>query len=273
MSRRGRYKRRNVRADLLGIAMCLFVVLSIGFAFVTKGSVDKQARAFHKDTACGKNGSTSVTALIIDNTDNLSEIQKASLRSKLKAIVERVPKHGKLDIYPIKDTSTGVVPAGFSRCNPGRGRDVNEMTGNPERVEKRWVENFERPAWEAIESYLRPSAAKNSPLMETVQSVAISSFGDDILAPDAQKTLFVVSDMLQNSHGLNLYKGLPSVRDFVATEYFQSVAADLSGVSVEVFFLNRDTSVQRNDRAIAEFWNDVFAKQRSSDYHITRISG
>lgn len=273
MRRRDRYRSRKVRADLLGIALCAFVVLSMGFAVVTKGAIDKQAKSFNKDTACGKHGSSSVTAIIIDNTDNLSEIQKASLRSKLKAVVERVPIHGKLDIYPIRETTSGTVQAGFSRCNPGRGSDVNEVTGNPERVEKRWHETFEGPAWESVEMYLKPAQVKNSPLMETIQSVAISSFGEDVVTPGANKTLYVVSDMLQNSGGLNLYKGLPRQQDFFASEYFQSVAADLSGVNVEVLFLNRDSNAQRNDRVIAEFWNDIFAKQRSSDYRITRIAG
>lgn len=273
MPRRDRHGRKRIGADLLGIVLCLFVVLSMGTAVFFKSTVDKQSKAFNKDTACSKTGSTSVTAIIIDNTDNLSEIQKASLRSKLKAVIERVPKHGKLDIYPVGATTSSIVSAGFSRCNPGRGSDTNEITGNPERVEKRWSETFAGPAWEAIEIFFKPTQVSNSPLMETIQSVAISSFGEDIATSGSHKTLFVVSDMLQHSGGLSIYKGLPRQQDLFASEFFQSVAADLSGVHIEVFFLNRSNAAQKNDRAIAEFWNDIFAKQRSSDYRLTRISG
>jgi hypothetical protein len=273
MRRRDKYKRQKVRNDIIGIALMGIVLCGMGVAVVAKTTLDKESKSFNRSDACDKRGNASVTALVIDNTDDLSEIQKASLRSKLKAIVDKVPQHGKLDIYPIKDTVSGTVQPGFSRCSPGRGRDVSEVTGNPERVEKRWRENFEKPAWDAIEEYLSPSKAKTSPLMETVQSVAISSFGEDVTIPGAEKTLYVVSDMLQNNGALNLYKGLPPAGEFFNSEYFQGAAADLSGVNIEIFFLNRDTSAQRNDRAIAEFWNQVFAKERSADYRITRISG
>ncbi len=273
MRRRDKYRRQKTRNDIIGVALIGLVLCGMGIAVVAKTSLDKEAKAINRSDSCDKRGNASVTAIVIDNTDDLSEIQKASLRSKLKAIVEKVPAHGKLDIYPIRDTVSGIVQPGFSRCSPGRGRDVSEVTGNPERVEKRWHESFQKPAWDAIEEYLHPSKAKTSPLMETVQSVAISSFGEDVTIPGAEKTLYVISDMLQNNGGLNLYKGLPAANDFFNSEYFQGVSADLSGVNIEVFFLNRNSTAQRNDRAIAEFWNQVFAKERSADYRITRISG
>ena len=152
-------------------------------------------------TLCPAGGPTGVAAVLIDTTDTLSPVQRLDVLNKLRGLREELPRGWLVAIYPVKSTPEQPPRASLSLCNPGRGEGLGQLTSNPALVEKRWREAFDTPLQDLLGGLVAAGQGTSSPIMETIQSVAVAEFGD----PDKKtlpKRLVLVSDMLQYSQKL-----------------------------------------------------------------------
>jgi hypothetical protein len=226
-----------------------------------------------KTTHCPAGDIESVTAVLIDNTDSLTPIQKASLRTQLTKVVEDVPKGGRLDIYSVQSTQNGTIKPTFTMCSPGRASDASELTGNPKKIEKRWKDEFKGPALRSIDGMLDVSARDESPLLESIQSVSLTSFRDSTVSDSADRRMVIASDMIEYSKGLNMYKGVPSSDEFLKGEFFRRVKCDLKDVKIETLLLRRVTAAQVQSSSLVLFWRDVFFAQDGLPDRFYQITG
>ncbi len=265
MRRIDRYERQKHLKNIIGcVLMALFVFGGV-VVFLRKKQVDSRAAGLDKDNFCPRVGILSVTALVIDNTDALSPIQKASLRGQLEGVVNSVSQNGRLDIYVVESSRNGLLKPLFSMCSPGRKEEVSEWTSNPERVGKRWRDKFYDPAIAKIEASLDLTKRDSSPIMETIQSVSISSFQDNRMSDSAQRRLVIASDMIEYGPDLNLYKGVPPVREFVKSENFRKLRGDLRRVQVSIMLFRRETAAHIQREEFIEFWAAVLTQQGAQD--------
>jgi hypothetical protein len=266
-------RRSDHFTTLVGILLIL-VVLIVGGAIIYYSRSEKAAlAALDAKTGCPKTGIESVTAVLIDNTDSLTQIQKASLRNEITAVVNRVPKGGRLDIYSVQSTQDGTIKPSFLRCSPGKGENASEITENPRKIERKWKEEFNDGAWNAIDGLLEITARDESPLLESMQSISLTSFRDPSVSESAERRLVIASDMIEFSKGLNMYKGVPASEEFLKGEVFRRVKCDLRGVKVDTLLLRRVTAAQAQSGSLVLFWRDVFFAQKALPDRFYQITG
>lgn len=223
-------------------------------------------------TLCPAGGPAGVAAVLVDTTDALSPVQRVDVLNKLRGLREELPRGWLVAIYPVKPTPEQPPRPSLSLCNPGRGEGLSQLTSNPALVEKRWREAFDTPLQDLLGSLIVDGQEKSSPIMETIQSVAVAEFGD----PDKKalpKRLVLVSDMLQYSPRFSQYSGTKTFGEFAKTDAYRSLRSDLRDVDVEILYIGRPNQERRQNADHIEFWTNFFADEGASVSRIVRIFG
>lgn len=273
MKRSDKYERQRTIKTILGSFVITGLLLVAAAVFLLKRQVDSRSAQVDKDSFCPKDGITAVTALIVDSTDALSAVQKASLRVELEKAVNAVARYGRLDIYAVESSQRGLPKPLFSMCSPGRREEASPWTSNPERVERRWRDRFYSPALSRIDACFEQARRESSPIMETIQSVSISSFRNGLVSDNAHRQLVLASDMIEFSPDLNMYRGVPSIHDFFNGESFRKLRGDLRGVDVSILLFRRATAAQIQRQNFIDFWAALLVQQGAIDVRSKPIVG
>jgi hypothetical protein len=261
ISARKRYVTTD-KNDYLGIILIVIVVLigiGIGLFYFTLKS---NTVVLDKRTFCPVNGPISVTALLIDATDSLSFQQKKALSDEFQLLRESIPVYGRLDLYFIESNSVSPLKPIVSICNPGRGSQINPIIGNPIQVERSWKEGFEQPLESQLTLLLNKSPANESPILESVQSVVLTSFSDPVIR-DKPRKLIVVSDLMQHSSSVSLYGKSTDANIFTQDKTFSKLKSDLREIDINIWMLVRDNTLKRD--VLASFWGGVFSEQGANN--------
>ena len=88
---------------------------------------------------------------------------------------------------------------------------------------------------------LTTPASDESPIFESIQSIAVRAFG---ALPESNKDrrLVIASDMLQNTPEYSQYHGIGSFEEFKRSQYYRRVRADLRGVEVELYYFAEESA-------------------------------
>lgn len=160
------------------------------------------------DTLCRKTGPIGHTLILVDKSDPWSEVQAGRLKKLVKSVGEALPADRMLSIYVFNDSFEPGFPPLIALCNPGR--TASELIGNPRRDYLKWVEKFGRPLDEALVALVQPAKGNQSPIVEALGDV-MSRRENRVESGD--RTLLVVSDMLQNSPQFTVFGNAPGARD------------------------------------------------------------
>lgn len=255
-----REKRKN-----LGLAFG-FIGISIIVGIVWVSVAQNLARReVDLTTGCPKDKYESVTAVLIDLTDPISPVQSAALRNALLKIKAEVPKFGRLEIYPLKSVATSAIEPIFMGCSPGTGRDVDSsFYGNPELADRRWKRLFGDKVDLVVTEVQKISPQVISPVLEGIQSVAVTAFGTPLASLASEKRLVIISDMIHHTKDFSMYQGAPSFDTFRETQYYPKVKQSLRGASVDVFLIVRETRRNVQKPPLYKFW--VEAIQASNGF-------
>jgi len=139
-------------------------------------------------------------------------------------------------------------------------------------VEKKWKNNFSQKIDEIFDSMLHGNDADVSPIMESIQSVAISAFGDHRVE-GIPKKLIVVSDMLQNTSGFSHYQKRLDYILFKKSPYYIKVRPKLNEAKVEIFYLRRRGSATIQGKRHSEFWQKYFSDNNGNLILVESIEG
>jgi len=213
-------------------------------------------------TNCRTDKWPSVTAVLLDVTDPLTPIQAAAVSRALIDIGDAIPKHGRLEIYPLQPVRQTVIAPLFAGCSPGKGTDMpktitgepNNITENPDLADRDWKRLFGDKIDAVIGSTATLPPANESPLLEGIQSVALTAFGDALSQASPNKTLIVVSDMIHHTGELSMYGGAPPFEAFAKTPYWARVHPSLERVELKVLLLVRDTRRNVQQPPLLDFW-------------------
>jgi hypothetical protein len=247
----------------VGVALAL-----VATAFVT---VSASNRALDDETLCPTKPST-ITVLLVDVTDPLTTAQRQDFQNQLIRLRNSIPRYGKLIVAKVDLASDKLLQPVISRCNPGTAEDVNEWAGNPRGVQEMHDEKFVKPLDEAFTGLAQASGANQSPIFESVQSVALT----ELLTPDAvdlPRRLFLVSDLIQNTDAISFYAGLPEPTAFVASPAFRRTRADLRDIEVEIWMLERSDAPKTQPRALVDLWERAVIEQGGSVGRVYNVSG
>lgn len=253
-------QRRNNRnsknsKDIKGIILIGIVIFLVSglllVMFIQKQSLVK----IDKNSHCPLEGPSSLTAVIIDATDNINLQQKQAIINEFNIIMDDIPKYGRLDLYLIQGISTSLLRPTVSVCNPGDGQDIDVYVGNKRKVQKVWQEAFVNPLESALNNLINMPSSSESPILETIQSVALTSLSEKSLR-DKKRVLILVSDLMQHTKKLSFFKNQNS------TDKVDELKADLSGVDVKIWQLQRFNAVNQNQ--LIDKWQKIFASQEAN---------
>jgi hypothetical protein len=253
----GRAPRRRSRAPgdlrkhLLGGVLTVLAlgVLAAGayvYATVARPPVLDQS------SLCPVDGPHSVTVVLLDSTDEIPDIAKREVRTVLVDLAEAMPAYQLLEIRLLDPN----LPGGrsiFAKCNPGDGSGLSEYTANPRLAKERWLDGFRQPLDQALDSGFRPAPGKVSPIMATIQRIAVDRFTGRN-AEAVPKSLVVISDMLEHEPDYSQYTGDLSYERFKSSRAYKKVQTDLHGADVLIYYIQRTTGRPVNSVDHIRFW-------------------
>lgn len=259
----------NVTGSLLLLVAALLLLSFIGLFFWKQS----QLRPLDEITQCDvKKGPDSVTVLLVDVTDPMTLPQRQDFYNQLERLRNSIPRYGKLAIFKVDATSERLLQPIIERCNPGRGDDTNEYTGNPAKLEKNWEEKFEQPLQEAFESLATASGANRSPILESIQSINLTELSTSAL-DEKPRRIILASDLLQNTNRISFYGQLPNAEDLAESDQFRMLRTDLRGVDLELWMIQRPDAQQSQPRALIYLWESLIETQGGTVTRRYNVSG
>lgn len=224
---------------------------------------------------CPVNGPQGITVVLVDTSDDLPETTRREVLGQLDDMITTLPPFYKLDIR-VLDTTGARGRSLFSKCNPGDGAGLSEWTDNPRIARLRWIEDFRKPAAEAVRNSVAAAKANNSPIMAAIQDIAIEQFSS-AASQSARKTLYVISDMIEFTKEYSQY---PRAGDLSFQRYRQSAAylkfrTDLHGATVIIRYVTRQVGGQPllDGTKHMEFWKAWIEDNRGAFGGVKRLQG
>src|SRR5580692_4635820 len=277
MARRRPRQRSGASLGWSGLGGVLLLLLALGsggtlgyfyFSAPERPVLDPQS-------LCPVNGPQGITAVLVDTSDDLPETTRREVLGQLDDMITTLPPFYKLDIRVLD--ITGVRSRSlFSKCNPGDGAGLSEWTDNPRIARLRWIEDFRKPAAEAVRSSIASAQSDSSPIMAAIQDIAIGQFSS-VASESAKKTLYIISDMIEYTKDYSQY---PRAGDLSFQRYKQSPAylkfrTDLHGATVILRYVTRQTGNQQivDSTKHMEFWKSWIEDNRGSFGGVKRLQG
>src|ERR1700759_672239 len=243
MARRRPRQRSSSALGWSGFGGVLLLLMAIGscaalayfyFAAPERPVLDPQ-------TLCPVDGPKGITVVLVDTSDDLPDTTRREVLGQLDDMITTLPPFYKLDIR-VLDIAGVRSRSLFSKCNPGDGAGLSEWTDNPRIARLRWIEDFRKPAADAVKNSISSAKATSSPIMAAIQDIAIGEFST-AARENARKTLYVISDMIEYTRDYSQY---PRAGDLSFQRYKQSAAymkfrTDLHGAAVIIRYVTRET--------------------------------
>lgn len=273
-----KYKRagRNYGEDGSGrrVAMLVATLIAIAAAGVTLIYLSKTSSVTtDAETLCPTNHALAqLDVVLLDLSDELTNVQILSIKNHLKRLQDRVPKFAKIEAYTLAEATSSQPTSFVQICNPGNGDELNQLYQNPVLARKRWETGFASRLTDEMNRLLKAPPNSESPIFEAIQTTAVRVLSKPEY-DGVQKHLIVFSDLLQNVSGKQShYKSIPNFDAFKASNYFAQIRTDLTDVDVTLFYITR-AKIGTQGRAHIDFWDRYFTAQGAAVSSVQRIEG
>ena len=226
-------------------------------------------------TLCPIAGPQGITVVLVDTSDDLPETTRREVLGMLEDMIASLPPFYKLDIR-VLDIAGVRSRSLFSKCNPGDGAGLSEWTDNPRIARLRWIENFRKPAAEAVKNSIAAAKANSSPIMAAVQDIALDQFSS-AAGQRAKKTLVVISDMIEFTRDYGQYPraGVLTFQRYKQSAAYLKFRTDLHGASVSIRYVTRQVKGQAliDGTMHMDFWKSWIEDNGGSWDGVKRLQG
>jgi hypothetical protein len=214
-----------------------------------------------------------IDVVVLDVSDTYSDAQRVQVGNQLIRVRDRIPRFGLVEVYSVDREGRRLAEPLTRICNPGTGEDLDRLYQNPTLARRRW-NTFAATLAAAIDTQIAAPGVPASPILEAIQAVSLRTFG----RPEfdrVPKRLVIVSDMIQNVPGrLSMYNRLPAFEAFARTPYYSQTRADLTDVSVVIYYLARpDVLSPDRQREQLAFWNAYLAAAGARVERVEHVFG
>jgi hypothetical protein len=277
MARRRPRQRSSTGLGWAGFGGVLLLLLAItsGGALAYFYFSSPERPVLDPQTLCPVTGPQGITAVLVDTSDDLPQTTRREVLGQLDDMITTLPPFYKLDIR-VLDIAGVRSRSLFSKCNPGDGAGLSEWTDNPRIARLRWIEDFRKPAAEAVKSSVAAAQSNSSPIMAAMQDIAIGQFSS-ATGQSAKKTLYIISDMIEFTRDYSQY---PRAGDLTFQRYRQSPAylkfrTDLHGATVIIRYVTRQAGGQPllDGTKHMEFWKAWIEDNRGVFGGVKRLQG
>ena len=206
---------------------------------------------------------------VVDGTDPILGEYKGEILRRMEEAARALPKHGKFSLH---DISKGQERLMF-RCATDTA--CNAATENCDKKERRYQKNYLNEITGEVGEFLKSSAeSDSSPLIQRLSEIA--SLSDFQNAPS--RSLHIFSDMLQHDGGYSHHRRRVADNEFAELSQqpgYQANKLPLQGVSVHVYYLQRNKYRHLQTPAHVKFWKELFADAgaASVDWHNINLPG
>jgi hypothetical protein len=249
MAKKPKHSRKGCK-DSIGIAM-----LCISFAIILSGLA---AFLYFKNQ---ETIAKQFIVVLLDVTDNLSLQEKQAVLNNFEDLVLTAPSGTSFQVFRVQEIgATLLAPIGTAFTPIQGNQEVNILIAHPREQKQRWLQEFRRPLMEALELGVKSPSAERSPIMESIQSVALT----ELLGPNKRswpRSLVVVSDLLQHTDEFSFYKGIPEFSSLSANANYSKLKTNLSGVDVKLWVLRNHT---KDASKLADLWKRIIFDQGGS---------
>lgn len=222
----------------------------------------------------------SLTVILIDTTDPLDAVQKQDIEDKIKPLLQDrtptnrqgTPTHGEVMLFTIQPVGDSLLRPQALACNPGSGAGQSQWTGNPRLMQRRWRRIFADKLKKMLAALLTAPDSPTSPIMESVQSVAVGVF-EEPRFEKVPKNLVIVSDMVQNTGGYSQYREHYSFARFQKNSYYLTVRPELDGVNVSILYLRRPATLAIQTAEHIQFWRNFFEDAGVKSFRVKSVEG
>ena len=265
-------KKSHSNHSLIAIVILIITLTIFGVIGTMYFAATSDRGAINKESFCAHDLKESII-ILIDHSDKLSVIQKAALQTRLWDIVENLPKnYSQIKIFSADKINENVLAPELVLCNPGSEKEMSRFTENQKIVRKHYEEKFKKQLDEILNAILNKESSSQSPIMEAVQSVAVTSFIGE-KNKRIKKKLILVSDLLQHTSDFSVYGGVIDFERYKSGNHWKSVKSDLNDVEVELYFLHRDEESKLQNSHLRDFWIDFFEGQGAKVTRFLPIEG
>lgn len=259
--RRSSLKKNKRKGKIIGTFLVLFSIIMVSILIYLNFQL--KVESVDQNTLCSLDKEpASVIAILIDATDSIPERTAREANIKLKNIIAKLPVNSEIAVYEISDKQNDHIRPIIKLCKPIDGSSSSVLTSNPEHIKYKFNERFFRPLEQSLESLIKGSDSKKTPLIEAIQSASIESFlpHEGVI----NKKLIVVSDFLQHSKNYSFYSKSPSFSEYLDKKRRLGLGkVDLTGVEVTFFVIPRSsTKIQR--RSVIKFWREFIIENNAS---------
>lgn len=265
---RAQREKQEKTKNIVLIVVLLIVIAAIGSAFAFFFFQEKTQ--YDKLTGCPLNSTGEIaprghTVVLIDETDQLTVQQKDFMQTYLRNFIKKDLNAGELlSIYALgTDIKNNRKPL-FEMCKMRDGSDADALTENEKLMARQFKKKFEAPLAKKFDELMEPHpAAKQSPIFEMIQAIAVNSFAKHDVAGD--RRLIIYSDMLHNTKGFSLYKS-KNYDQFKNSNYYSELSFRLPDTEVDLYVFNTNPSLHKNN--LIEFWKQFFKSKGAYINHV-----
>ena len=256
---------------LVGVG--LFVAILIIFFTKTYSSKQSQIDNIDKETFCNIDKIEQLTIFVIDTSDKLTPIQQTSLNERLWNYVNNIEKNNhQIQVFSVDKINEKILEPLIKICNPGDEKEISLLTGNKKITRLNFETKFKEKIDNIFANLLNKESSDKSPIMESVQSVAVSQ-----LISNKNKfskfRIILISDLLQNSENFSFYKGDFNFDKFVISDNFRFLKTDFKNAEIELYFLNRKKDINLQNESLRDFWIKYFQEQNATVTRFLPIEG
>jgi len=267
MARQTKLQKRRARNNIL-FSLLFFALVMVTVATAVWWNSQRKP-GLDPVTYCPLEGPQGQRVVLIDRTDPFNLAQKTSLDIFIKQLVESTPAGQLLSVYVLGDDFQANTKPLFELCNPGDGHEKSQLTDNVKALKQQYLKHFIEPMLSVTEGMMSAASAKESPILEMLQLVNLNSIQKHNIKGDI--TLYILSDMLQNSKALNMYGKPVSFETYESSYAATKLFVNFSNIKVEVHLVN--SSPRSLNPVVLDFWKTYFDKAGVKDITFHALAG
>ena len=225
------------------------------------------------ETMCPEGGPRRVTAILVDTTDRVGPTSRADILGRLDELVSGSRPDEMMIVFETTSAAANVPAPRLTVCNPGNPDAANPLISSPELIRQRLEDGFRAPLARLFEELVDADEAAASPIMETIQAISVRVLARGSYA-GVPKRLILISDLMQHSEHLSLYRHPLDYDAFAGTTGAEAVRTSLREVDVDVLFVPRRAhSRLAGTVRLIEFWERWIDEQGGRLERASRVDG
>ena len=271
MARKRRPKSRSSNAGTyfaILLAVAILSTLVAGGVYLKINT--KTTLVLNSETLCPVSGAVPTTAVLLDTTDEISDITKADIILRIDETLDSLPRYSRLAIYQI--TENGLDDTALAEvCNPGKLADMDDLakqgfTANPRMIDGRY-NDFRKKVDSSIQTFFQKKmTAEKSPLFGSLQKLSLSLPHKEkqIVGLSSDNAIIFVTDFWEHTETYSVYRSGLDIKKFRDSRAQEKFGSKYENTDLH-FWMIRRKSDKFTSQDLGNFIRKVFAEEFKSN--------